>query len=187
MTGVQTCALPIFTFYPNVFESLESIAPSGLPFGVSQDRLVEKLGSPAYRLINEKAIPSHTVLFYKKSIDGMVLIYQYHFIESRMFFVSFGILKSRKDEDLIKSDVIKTVYSKYLDAESARLCIGSHGLIRDTTGNVVFIEDHYDFRVNYLCREPGLCEFLNHYLDEQRKGMSHNNDDSVISKLQASV
>jgi len=147
-----------FPFYPVVIDSDEIIRPLDVSFGISINDVIPKIGNPVYSLDNSLNIPAHQVHFFRKRLRDLNLVYQFHFLSNYLFFISFHIDPRSRRVENFRDEIKRIICQKYVADNSLLNSLRQQVLIRDSQGNMLIIEDHLDYRVNYLHKSPAFMQ-----------------------------
>lgn len=147
-----------FPFYPVVIDTNEVIRPLDLSFGMPATGVMAKIGNPVYSLDNSLHIPTHQVHFFRKRLRDLNLVYQFHFLGDYLFFISFHIDPRSRRVDNFRDEIKRIICQKYVTDDSLLNTVRQQVLVRDRQGNLLIVEDHLDYRVNYLDKSPDFIQ-----------------------------
>jgi len=121
---------------------------NGVEFGSNPKLLIKTKGKPNYRILKGSILPGHEAFFYKRIVEGLKCIQQYHYIDGKLFFGHVEFRSIPEDFDAQLEQILQEKYQVSVK-ESDTICDQQHNVIRIHKGLVK--------QMSYLC---GLKEII---------------------------
>ena len=152
-----------------------------IEFGTARAEVVKILGSPRYKIINQKYSGAHQVLFYKFEMGGFRTVTQLHFLNNFFFYASYTF------KDLNKTSLAKVeevLNSKYFGNKDGKELSGL--AVADTENNRLFVTKGLYLTVKYVSGNQKIHDDivrLMHTRQEKNRHSERQQQESLLDFL----